>query len=154
MAGAIEKLSLFYGRGAKVDRGMMLDVLAGKGEASVFQLGDHVFGNRRGDALECIWSLLRAGEDGFAILGYLFSQWQKLIAAREIIGRGGSRKQVTEATGARFPLIDKLMRFTRTAAPIDPAYSSEAFARTDIDLKTGVDSLVAFSRLIFALTTE
>lgn len=154
LAGAIEKLALYHGAGSTINRDMMLEVLSGRDRADIFHLGDMIFGNHRGRALEAVWSLMRYGEEPVRILSYLSNLWQKMVTVRETVDKGGGKKEVAYATGARFPLLDRLMKFSRTAPSIDPAVAAEIFAEADTGLKTGVDGLLVFARFVFALTTE
>lgn len=153
MSDAIVKLALYHGPGSTIDRNSMLEVLAGKDKADIFHLGDMIFGNRRGKALEAAWSLLRYGEDPNRLISYLFGQWQKVVQVMEIVDGGGGKKEVANMTGARFPLLDKLMKYSRTACKVDPAVAAEAFAEADRAVKTSVDQLVLLARLIFTLTS-
>jgi DNA polymerase III delta subunit len=153
MSDAIIKLALYHGPGSTVDRKGLLEVLAGKDRADIFHLGDMIFGNRRGKALEAAWLLMRYGEDPNRLISYLFGQWQKVVQAMEIVESGGGKKKVANVTGARFPLLDKLMKYSRTACKVDPAVAAEAFAEADRAIKTGVDQLVLLARLIFTLTS-
>jgi DNA polymerase III delta subunit len=154
LSDAITRLAMYYGPGATVDREMMIDVISGKGVADVFQLGDMLFLNRRGDAIDAVWSLISFGEEPVRIIAYLFSLWQKVTWAMEIVERGGGKQEVSKKTGARYPVLDKLMKFTGTAWKVDTAVAAESFARADIGLKTGTDPLVAFASLIFTLTND
>lgn len=153
MSDAIVKLALYHGPGSTVDRNGMLEVLAGKDRADIFHLGDMVFGNQRGKALEAAWSLLRYGEDPIGLISYIFSQWQKVVQAMEIVEGGGGKKEVAAVTGAGFPLLDKLMKYSRTACKVDPGVAAEAFAEADRAIKNGIDQLVLLARLIFTLTS-
>ena len=153
MSDAIAKLAMYHGPGSTIDRSGMLEVLTGKDKAHVFHLGDMIFGNKRGKALEAAWSLMRYGEDPSRIITYIFSQWLKVVQAIEVVGCSGGKKEVAAATGARFPVLDKLMKYSRTACKVDPAVAAEAFAEADRAIKTGVDKLVLFARLIFTLTS-
>ncbi len=153
MSDAIAKLALYHGPGSTVDRKGLLEVLAGKDRADIFHLGDMLFGNRRGEALEAAWSLLRYGEDPNGLISYLFGQWQKVVQAMEIVQSGGGKKEIANVTGARFPLLDKLVKYSRTACTVDPAVAAEAFAEADRAIKTGVDQMVLLARLIFTLTS-
>ena len=152
LSDAITKLAIYYGPGTRVDRSSMMEVISGKGSTDIFHLGDMIFGNRRGEAVDTAISLLRFGEEPVVIISYVFSLWQKVIRAIEIVGSGKSSKEVSAATGARYPLLEKLMKFSRTASKVDPVDAAEAFAEADYGLKTGSDSLVTLTRLIFTLT--
>ncbi len=153
MSDAIAKLALYHGPGSTVDRKGLLEVLSGRNRTDIFHFGDMIFSNRRGKALEAAWSLLRYGEDTNRLISYLFGQWQKVVQTMEIVEGGGGKKEVANKTGARFPLLDKLMRYSRTACKVDPAVAAEAFAEADRAVKTSVDQLVLLARLIFALTS-
>ncbi|NOQ22486.1 MAG: DNA polymerase III subunit delta [Candidatus Aegiribacteria sp.] len=153
LSDAVIKLALYHGHGAEIDRGGMIEVISGKGGADIFHLGDMIFCNRRGEAVDAAWSLLQYGEEPLGMIAYLFSLWQKVIGAMEIVEAGGGNQEVSAATGAKYPLLDKLMKFTRTACKVDTAVAAEAFAEADHGVKTGVDHLVLFSRLIFTLTS-
>ena len=152
LSGAMEKLSLYHGRGAKVDMEGMVEVLAGKGVPDIFHLGDLVFGGSRGEALSIAWSLLIRGEEPVAMLSYLFGVWQKVVTARHVMATGGGKREVSAATGSRFPVLDKVIRFARRDSGCDPAVVSEAFAAADRGIKTGEDQMLVFGRLIFTLT--
>lgn len=154
LSGAVTKLALYHGPGAEIDRKGMLDVISGKGGKDIFHLGDMIFLNRRREAVDAAWSLLRYGEEPVGMNAYLFSQWQKVIGAMEIVEGGGSRKEVSAKTGVRYTLLDKLMKFTTTVYKVDTAVAAEAFAEADHGLKTGVDHLLVFTNLIFTLTSD
>ena len=154
LSGAIEKLALYHGPGAKVDRAGMVEVLAGKGAPDVFQLGDLLFGGSRGETLRVTWSLLVRGEEPVAILSYIFGLWQKVVKAREVLASGGGKREVGAATGMRYPILDKVVRFAGRGSRVSPSVASEAFALADRGIKTGEDHLLVFSRLIFTLTTS
>jgi len=153
LSDAVTKLSLYHGPGARIDRDRFMEVISGKGGADIFHLGDMIFCNRRGEAVDAAWSLLQYGEEPVGMLAYLFSTWRKVIWAMEIVEAGGDSREVSSKTGARYPLLDKLMKFTRTACKVDTAVAAEAFAEADIGIKTGVDHLLIFSKLIFTLTS-
>lgn len=153
LSDAMTKLAIYHGSGAVVDRNGMIEVILGKGGTDIFHLGDMIFGNIRGEAVDCAWSLLNYGEEPIAMISYLFGLWEKVIRAIKIVNEGGSSKEVSAKTGARFPLIDKLMKFSRTASKVDTDVAAEAFAEADYGIKTGVDHLVVFARLIFTLTS-
>jgi DNA polymerase III delta subunit len=153
LSGAVSKLALYHGPEAQVDRDGMIEVISGKGGADIFHLGDMIFYDRRGEAVDAAWSLMQYGEEPLMIIAYLFSSWQKVIRAIEIVEGGGDSRKVSQETGARYPLLDKLMKFTRTACKVDTAVAAEAFAEADRGVKTGVDNLLVLSRLIFTLTS-
>ena len=153
LSGAMRKLALYHGSGAQVDREGMIEVISGKGGADIFHLGDMIFSNRRGEAMDAAWSLLQYGEEPLGMIAYVFNLWQKVIRAMEIVEAGGGDRKVSSETGARYPLLDKLMKFTTTACKVDTAVAAEAFAEADIGIKTGVDHLLVLSRLIFTLTS-
>ena len=153
LSDAVSKLALYHGPETQIDRDRMIEVISGKGGADVFQLGDMIFYDRRGEAVDAAWSLLQYGVEPLSIIAYLFSSWQKVIRAIEIVEGGGDDRKVSKETGARFPVLDKLMKFTRTACKVDTAVAAEAFAEADHGIKTGVDHLLVFSRLIFTLTS-
>lgn len=152
LAGAIARLAIYHGPGTRVNGEGVREVLSGRGSVDIFHLGDMIFTGRRGESLDSAVSLLSRGEEPVAILAYLFSLWQKVVAAAEIVGAGGGRKDVTSATGARYPLLDKLMRFAGTYPVGDAIAAADAFAEADYSLKTGGDSVVVFADLIFTLT--
>ncbi len=154
LSDAVTKLALYHGSGAGVDRNGLIEVISGKGGTDVFHLGDMIFRNRRGEAVSAAWSLLNYGEEPLAMIAYLFGLWQKVIRAIEIVEGGGGKKDVSAETGARYPLLDKLLKFTKTACKVDTDITAEAFAEADIELKTGADSLVVFAKLIFTLTND
>ncbi len=153
LSDAVTKLALYHGPGTEIDSAGMIEVVSGKGGADIFHLGDMIFCNRRGEAVDAAWSLLRYGEEPVGMIAYLFSLWQKVIGAMEIVEAGGGNQEVSAATGAKYPLLDKLIKFTRTAYKVDTAVAAEAFAEADHGIKTGVDHLLVFSRLIFTLTS-
>lgn len=153
LSDAMTKLAIYHGPGAVVDRNGMIEVISGKGGTDIFHLGDMIFSNIRGEAVDSAWSLLNCGEEPIAMISYLFGLWEKVIRAIEIVNEGGSSKDVSAKTGARYPLIDKLMKFSRTASKVDTDVAAEAFAEADYGIKTGVDHLVVFARLIFTLTS-
>lgn len=153
LSDAMTKLAIYHGPGAVIDRSGMIEVISGKGGTDIFHLGDMVFNNVRGEAVDTAWSLLKRGEEPVGMIAYLFSLWSKVIGAIEIVTAGGDSKEVSAKTGARYPLIDKLMKFSRTARKVDTATAAEAFAEADYGIKTGVDHLVVFVRLIFTLTS-
>ena len=153
LSDAVSKLALYHGPGVQLDRDRIMEVISGKGGTDIFHLGDVIFSNRRGEAVDAAWSLLQYGEEPVGMLAYLFSLWQKVIWAMEIVAEGGGNREVSKKTGARYPLLDKLMKFTRTACKVDTAVAAEAFAEADHGIKTGVDRLLIFSRLIFTLTS-
>ena len=153
LSDAVSKLALYHGPETRIDRDRMIEVISGKGGADVFHLGDMIFYNRRAEAVDAAWSLLQYGEEPLSIIAYLFSSWQKVIRAIEIVEGGGDDRAVSKKTGARYPLLDKLMKFTRTACKVDTAVAAEAFAEADHEVKTGVDHLLVLSKLIFTLTS-
>ncbi|MCD4701227.1 MAG: DNA polymerase III subunit delta [Candidatus Aegiribacteria sp.] len=153
LSDAVTKLALYHGSGAEIDRNGMIEVISGKGGTNVFHLGDMIFFNRRGEAVDAAWSLLRYGEEPLGMIVYLFNLWQKVIGAMEIVEAGGSSQEVSAETGARYPLLDKLIKFTGTACKVNTAIAAEAFAEADHGVKTGVDHLLVFTRLIFTLTS-
>lgn len=152
LSDAVTRLALFHGPGRKIDGGGVREVLAGKGGMDIFQLGDMLFAGRRGDALDCAVNLVSSGEEPVAILAYLYSTWQKVVATEEILDRGGGKREVTAETGARFPLLDKLIAFASTDCRCGVAEAAEAFAQADHALKTGGDVTAVFAALIFTLT--
>lgn len=152
LSGAVTRLALYHGPGSVLDREKVLEVLSGRGGMDVFHLGDMIFSNRRGEALDSAVSLLQQGEEPVRILAYLFSLWQKVTAAGDVLRRGGGRKEITAETGARYPLLDKLMRFAGNTPAPDAAAAAEAFAEADRGAKSGEDDTVVLARLIFALT--
>jgi DNA polymerase III delta subunit len=153
LSGAITQLALYHGAGSRIGEDGVRGILSGRGGMDVFRLGDMIFADRRGDALDTLSRLLTMGEEPIGLIAYLFSLWQKVVIAREVLDGGGGRKEVTARTGARYPLLDKLMDFAAAAHRSGIAEASEAFAEADYGLKTGEDSMAAFSGLIFTLTT-
>ncbi|MBD3277126.1 MAG: DNA polymerase III subunit delta [Candidatus Aegiribacteria sp.] len=152
LADAVTKLALYHGSGAKIGREEMMKVLAGTGDGDVFELGDMIFENRRGKAIDSAAGLLNRGEEAVAIVSYLWGQWEKVTKATEVVRRGGGKKEVSAATGARYFQLDKLMKLSRTACKVDTAVAANAFAHADRGLKTGEDPMVVLSSLIFTLT--
>jgi DNA polymerase III delta subunit len=155
LTGAIQKLSLYHGRGARVDVAGMKDVLSGRNCPDVFHLGDMVFGRNRGEAVRTAWAMISNGDEPLAMLSYLFGLWQKVVTATEVVGSGGGQDAVATATGTSFPVLGKLMGFAKVAGRlrIHPADSAAAFEAADRGLKSGEDSLAVFGRLIFTLTS-
>jgi DNA polymerase III delta subunit len=153
LAGAMSRLALYHGSGTEINGAGVREVLSGRGGVDIFQLGDMVFSGKRGESLDSAMSLLTRGEEPVAMLAYLYGLWQKVVAAAEILQRGGGRKEVTAATGARYPLLDKLMRFAGAYPVADAVDAAEAFAEADRMIKTGGESMVVFADLIFTLTS-
>lgn len=152
LSGAVTRLALYHGPGSVLDREKVLEVLSGRGGMDVFRLGDMIFSNRRGEAIDSAVSLLQQGEEPIRILAYLYSLWQKVTAAGDVLRRGGGRKEVTAETGARYPLLDKLIRFAGNNPGQDAIAAAEAFAEADHGAKSGEDDMVVLARLIFTLT--
>ncbi len=152
LAEAVTRLALFHGKGSRIGQDGVREVLSGKGGMDIFHLGDMIFCDRRGDALDAAVTLIRRGEEPINMIGYLFSLWQKVVVSREILDGGGGKREITAATGARYPLLDKLLTYCRKGCRVSTITAAEAFAEADRGLKTSVDSEVVFSRLIFALT--
>lgn len=155
LEGAVRRLALFHGTGSTIDVDGMREVLSGKDCPDVFQLGDLVFGGRRGDALLAAWNMVSNGEEPLAILSYLFGTWQKVVIATEIVSDGRGKREVGKATGAGFPILDKLMGFAEVSRRlrVHPADAAAAFEGADRGLKSGEDVLAVFGRLIFTLTS-
>ena len=153
LSDAVTKLAIYHGPDSVVGRSGMIEVISGKGGTDIFHLGDMIFSNSRGEAVDTAWSLLKCGEEPIGMIAYLFSLWRKVIRAIEIVTSGGGSKEVSEETGAKYPLINKLMKFSGTASKADTAAAAEAFAEADYGIKTGADPLVIFTRLIFTLTS-
>jgi len=154
LADKMMSLAMFHGSGTIIDRKGLLEVIAGKDGKDVFHLGNMIFSDRRDAALDSAWSLLTHGEEPVQILAYVFSQWKKVARAIEIIESGGGKREVSKETGARYKILESLMRFSRTACKVDSVTVAEAFAEADNGLKTGADHLVIFARLIFTLTSD
>jgi len=155
LGDAVRRLAVYHGADAVVDASGLRKVLYGSAGTDSFHLGDMLFGGRRGDALRAARMLLRDGEEPLAMLGYLFGHWQKVVTAREVVASGGDQNAVAAATGTGFPVTGKLMGFVRAAGSTPgphPADAAAAFESADRGLKSGEDPLVAFGRLIFALT--
>ncbi len=147
MAGTIQKLALYCGDENAVEKKSLLEVISGRGTVSVFDLGDLVFGRKKADALVAFRKLLQAGEEPIAIISYLYSMWKKVQKTNEILTGGGGEKQVANATGTRFPQLQKLMKYGRISGSTAPAAVADAFAEADVGLKTGIDPLVVFATL-------
>lgn len=152
MAGTIQKLALYCGGESAIKKESLLEVISGKGTASIFDLGDYVFGRKKAEALVTLRQLLKAGEEPIVILSFLYSYWKKVLKTAEVLRDGGGEKQVGNATGARFPQLQKLMKYGRLQGSVDPAAIADAFAKADTGLKTGIDSLVVFATLFAALS--
>lgn len=154
LEGALRRLALYHGKGSTIDAEGMREVLSGRDCPDVFQLGDLVFGGRRGDALLAAWSMVSNGEEPLAILTYLFGTWQKVVIATEVISEGKGKREVGQATGTGFPVLDKLMGFAEVSRRlrVHPADAAAAFEGADLGLKSGEDVLAVFGRLIFTLT--
>lgn len=152
LADAVTRLAIYHGRGSTVDGRGVREVLSGKGGADVFQLGDLLFGGGGSDALDCAARLISQGEEPVAVLGYLFGAWQRIVVAAGVLDSGGGKREVTAATGARFPLLDRLMGYAGSLRRSGIPEAAEAFAEADHGLKTGGDVTAVFAGLIFALT--
>jgi DNA polymerase III delta subunit len=152
LAGAVTRLALYHGSGAVVDGEGVREVLSGKGNVDVFHLGDMIFSGRRGEALDSAMGLMNMGEEPVAIIAYLYGLWQNVVAAGEVVRLGGGSREVTAATGARYPLLDKLMKYAGTYPLACAIAAAEAFAEADHLIKTGGESMVVFADLIFTLT--
>ncbi|OPL18700.1 MAG: hypothetical protein AVO35_05055 [Candidatus Aegiribacteria sp. MLS_C] len=153
LADALTRLAIYHGGGSMVNGRGVREVLSGRGGADIFQLGDLVFGGIRNGALDCAARLISQGEEPIAVVGYLHSTWQKVVAAADVLDRGGGKREVTAATGARFPLLDRLIGYADSLRRNSIAEAAEAFARADYELKTGGDVTVVMAGLIFALTS-
>jgi len=153
LAQAVTRLALYHGTGARVDADGIMEVLTGHGGIDVFHLGECVFRNRRGPALDAAWKLLGEGEKPLVLVSYLFGQWKRVLQTRELLDAGADKRKVSRETGARFPLLDKLMLYGRESMRTDSTTVVEAFAEADRGLKTGEDEMVVFADLIFALTS-
>lgn len=153
---ALLKLSLYHGRGSRVDASGLKEVLSGKNRPDVFHLGDCLFAGKRGEAVRALAAMVADGEEPLAILAYLFGLWQKVLTAADVIASGGGQSEVAAATGSAFPVLGKIMGFATVAARLrtDPAEAAGAFESADRGLKSGEDTLAVFARLFFSLTSS
>jgi len=152
LSGAVTTLSLYHGKGMKINAEGVTKVLFGPGDVDVFRFGESVLTGRRGDALDCAARLLDMGEDPLSLLNYLYGAWRKVALAAGIMAGGGGRNDVSAGTGARYKNLDRLMAKAGKLRADDVARVSKAFAMADMELKSGREDLVVFADLVFALT--
>ncbi len=153
MAGAIERLSLFFDTNDIIDRDGVLKVLTGRAEQTIFDLGEMLFMNQRSGAMDAMMSLIRIGEEPVGILAFLFSQWKLIIRARDILESGGSSRNVSTELGLRYMQLDRVVAAAGKMHSKDPVADAEVIATADTALKSGGDSFTVLAGVIFALTS-
>jgi len=153
MAGAMERLSLFYSGGERIDRDGVLRVLTGRSDHTVFDLADLLYTDRRTGAMDALLSVLRSGEEPVGVLAFLWSQWKLVLRARDILNAGGSPGNVSSELGLRYMQLDRVLASAGRMHSKDPVSDAETFASADAALKSGGDSFTVLAGVIFALTS-
>jgi DNA polymerase III delta subunit len=153
LAEAMERLSLYYSGGERVDRDGVLRVLTGRSDHTVFDLADLLYTDQRTGAMDALLSVLRAGEEPVRILAFLWSQWNLVSRARDILSTGGSPGNVSSELGLRYMQLDRVLASAGRMHSKDPVSDAETFASADAALKSGGDSFTVMAGVIFALTS-
>ncbi len=152
LADLILRISLFHGRGSKVDASGVYTAYRGNEETSAFQFCGEVLSGKKAASMQSLSFLLGSGEEPIRLMALLFSQWKQVAAARELLRSGIS----SQAAAKKLGIPQFRWRSVEEYANI-PAYCAsstvlEAFASADHGLKTGADPLASIASVILALT--
>ncbi len=151
LADAVTRASL-YASGRRLEPSELAGIVTGVADPGVFDLADEVWAGRTGGALSCAWRLIRAGEEPVALLALLYRQWERFETARRIVSSGGGARDLQRELGLPMQAAG-LMAKTAAESGLPPAWiSSELFASSDWEMKSGADASTVFAGLIHALT--
>ena len=92
LAGEIEKLSTYVGRGGKIGPEEVRALTPASHRSRVFDLTDALARRDRGRALVLLHELLESGESPFGLLALVASQTRSLIQIKALSERGGREK--------------------------------------------------------------
>jgi DNA polymerase III subunit delta len=115
LAGEIEKLSTYVGRGGKIGPEEIRALTPASHHSRVFDLTDALAKRDRGRALALLHELLESGESPFGIVALTASQTRSLIQIKVLSERGGKRRaaEIAQITGIAPYMIEKSLPLAR-----------------------------------------
>jgi DNA polymerase III subunit delta len=115
LAGEIEKLSTYVGRGGKIGPEEVRALTPASHHSRIFDLTDALARRDRGRALALLHELLESGESPFGIVALTASQTRSLIQIKVLSERGGKRRtaEIAQMTGIAPYMIEKSLPLAR-----------------------------------------
>lgn len=107
IAGEIEKLALYAGKGGVIDETVVQQLVSKTMEQDVFALVDHVVHRRKKEALQVFYELIKQKEEPIKILSLLARQFRILYQVKELSSRGYSQQNIA-GTLKLHPYVVKL----------------------------------------------
>ncbi len=153
IASELDKLAIWLGpvaaKGSPVDAATVLDLIAGSGRLSGWELADALTARDFVEAIAAARRLLDAGEEPIRIVGGLASRARSLLRAKAMSEAGASPKSVLDGARAWYfkeALAKGLKRYTMSELLAMPARFLEAdrcFKSRSLDKGAVLEALVS-----------
>ncbi len=154
LADIITRISLFHGRGSKIDASGVYAAIQGVEETTAFQFCAEVLSGKKASAMRSLSLLLSSGEEPIRLLALLFSQWKQVAGARDFLQKGMQSTVIAKKLGIPQFRWSTIEGYVRKCSNHSTPFMLESFASADFGLKTGADPLASIASIVLALTSE
>lgn len=155
IAGEIEKLALYAGKGGVIDETIVGQLVSKTIEQDIFSFVDHVVHRRKTAALQEFYDLLKQKEEPFKILVLLARQFRIIYQVKELSKRGYSQQKIA-GTLKQHPYVVKLANQQGNLFTEKQLLGFiDELAEADFNIKTGkVEKQLALELFIIKVLNE
>lgn len=137
IAGELEKLALYAGKGGVIDETIVQQLVAKTIEQDIFSFVDHIVQRRKKEALQVFYDLLKQKEEPIKILALLARQFRIIYQVKQLSKQGYSQQKIV-STLKLHPYVVKLANqqgnlFTEKQLLV----FIDELAEADFNIKTG-----------------
>jgi DNA polymerase III subunit delta len=133
---ALERLSLYAGKGSTVREEDVAEVVTAVRQRSVFDLVDAIGARRRAEAVALLSRLLAAREEPLRLLALLARHYRQLLAARIASHGGGGEGEVASRLGVPPFVARKILAQSGRFSGAELESALARIARADLELKS------------------
>ena len=134
----IEKLSTAALPGSVISGELVESLVANAREISNFDLTDHLFAGRKGQALKTLKKVLDDGAEPVMLVGLIASNLRRLLMAKEAMEQGVDTGEVARIAKLRYSDREPFLAIARRTDRRKLAKAIKRLAETDLAIKTSI----------------
>jgi DNA polymerase-3 subunit delta len=153
---AIEQLELYAGKGARITRAQVEDLIPETRERGVFELTKAIGAGEVTNALALLTNMLRNRQAPLAIQAMLLRQLRQIWRAKELVAAGVSRNEIASAIGLPPYFLDDILAPARRMSTVALKRSFDRLYLADRRFKSTRADLhdVQITRLVHQLAED
>lgn len=124
--------------GVKITERDIEESVKGDMDTFVFDMLDGISGNQKDKALAILYNMLHSGTDAFSIIASIVSQFEIMLAVKQLKDDGNDLKSIHKALGGSEYRIKKMMPYTNRFSTDKLKEILSSIYEVDRNIKTGL----------------